>query len=233
MIKIRNFGKKQSMEITSLKDERLIYIDPRKKGFYDIVLGYSSYNENVQKFLKLARVAKSTPMCPFWKPIYDPSFDGHTIVFEKGKLVAVGHTFKWWRDMARNMSTVQGKRWSIGTSLSYTVFLVWVVNNLVEHGYSIDDAIHAVAVDSSNLGVYYNNLPQYPNPELAGICEVLGVYDLGGHFKLLTSPIGGFFEAGGAYIEDSNKFPLAHMEECYKLDSKSNLDTAWFILLDR
>lgn len=228
-----NFGNKQSKNITSLKDERLIYINPSKKGFYDKVLSFSSENEDIKKFLRTVQIAKRTPICPFWKPIYDPSFDGENIVFEKNKLVAVGHSFKWWKDMLNTIPAIQGKKWIIGSHLDYYVFLVWLINQLVDSGWALEKAVNAVVLDSKELGVYFDNFYNYPNPDLTGIFEICGVYDLAGHYKLLSSPICGYLEVSGAYIDDSFKFPLAHTENCYKLDNKCNLATAWYILLDK
>lgn len=233
MIKFSNLGKKQSENITSLNDERLIYINPSQKGFYDKVISFSSENEKIKKFLKTVQLAKSTNICPFWKPIYDPSFDGEKIIFQKNKPIAVGYSFKWWKDMANTIPTVQGRKWSIGTELQYHVFLVWLCNHLVDFGFTINEAIHAVVIDSQKLGLYFNNLYITPSPELTGIFEVYGVYDLGGHYKLLSSAKCSYLEVGGSFIEDSFKFPLAHIEECHNLDNTCNLDTGWYILLDR
>lgn len=230
MFGFENFGKKRNWKITSLKDERLIMVDPSRKDFFNNVLNYSSENEDIQAFVEAVKEVKAAKLSPFWKPIYDPSTDGENIIFAKGAQPLTNRSFSWWTVQAKHMPTVKGKRWSVGTKEQYIAFLVWLINELVKSNWTIVEAIEAVVLDSEELGIYYNSRGTELPIDETGTCMICGCGDLATRFKLLRCPDGGFYEVGGSHISNSYKHPLVHMAHCDFIASASNLDTAWLII---
>lgn len=227
-----NFGKKRSREITSLKDERLLLIDPSQNGFFDNVLNYSSNFEEIENFINSVYDVKKAHLPRFWKPIYDPSFDGENIFFLKDKSVAVGRSLIWWKNTAKKIPTVHGKKWSIGTDKQYIAFMVWLINKLVDYGWSVQTSIEAVVLDSIDLGIYCNSRSELISPDITGTFMICGCFDLGAHFKLLISTSGGYCRAGGAFSEHSYRFPLARIRHIDSTEGSSIFDTAWYVLND-
>ena len=156
--------------------------------------------------------------------MYDPTEAGdHMVVFQKGKRPAVGHSYNWWVETASKMSPVEGRQWHIATEYQYYAFLVWLINQLVKIGKSVEEALHQVVLDSKELGHYYDseNSTKGEDFEFTGSRCVCGLYDLANTFKILqysNSEAGGFWFAGGIYGCNGNFYPLASLLHFTNLD---------------
>ena len=114
------------------------------------------------------------------------------------------------------MPSVEGRQWHIATEYQYYAFLVWLINQLVKIGKSVEEALHQVVLDSKELGHYYDseNSTEGGDFEFTGSRCVCGLYDLANTFKILqysNSEAGGFWFAGGNYDDDGCNNPLADL----------------------
>lgn len=230
MFTAKNFGNERSLKITSIKDSRLLKIDPSRRGFFNNILSYSSEDERINNFIQSVKEVKAAEIPFFWKPFCDPTFNGKDIIFVKGMPAAVGHSFNWWTSKVSQMSPVDGRIWSIGTDQQYIAFLVWLINRLVHSGLDIDTAVNGVVIDSKNLGIYLNSVDQKFKLIGSGTRIICQCCDLATRIKILKSTNGGFYEASGAYVHNSYEYPLARIEHCNLVDHSSNLSTCWLIL---
>lgn len=191
--------------IETLADERLVKIDPQEKGFFDEVLNFNfngvvnfnfihvdSYThlgfwskvdkQKFRDFRSRVRRAKRARIKAFYKPIYDPSFQDDVMVFEKGRF-SPNYNYNKWRESVSKMKPVEGRRWSLGNENQYYAFLVWLVNQLVKKGKSIEEAMYRVVIDSDELGVYYRRSRM--RVTLTGEKEVCGIFDLASTRKVV------------------------------------------------
>lgn len=233
MIGFGEFGKQRTMEIKTLRDKRLLKVDPTATGFFDKVLGYISENEDIKAFIEAVKEVKESKLSPFWRPVLDPTFDGEDVIFKKGGKPAVGHSFNWWQEMAKKMATVEGKKWTLGTEYQYYAFLVWLINQLVKSGWRLKKAIEACVLDSKELGHYCNSENALHNFEVTGSREVCGICDLANTVKMLhcsNEKVVGFWLAGGNFNCDSYDFPLAGLVHFSNVDDGNNYSVGWLVL---
>lgn len=233
MIGFGEFGKQRTMEIKTLRDKRLLKVDPTATGFFDKVLGYISENEDIKAFIEAVKEVKESKLSPFWRPVLDPTFDGEDVIFKKGGKPAVGHSFNWWQEMAKKMATVEGKKWTLGTEYQYYAFLVWLINQLVKSGWRLKKAIEACVLDSKELGHYCNSENALHNFEVTGSCEVCGVCDLANTVKILrcsNEKVDCFWLAGGNYSDSSRNYPLAELSHDVNVNLVNNYSVPWLVL---
>ena len=114
------------------------------------------------------------------------------------------------------MSAVDCRHWHLATEYQYYAFLVWLINQLVKGGKSVDIAIKMVVLDSKELGHYYDseNSTEGEGFEYTGSRCVCGVYDFANTYKILScsnKEAGGFWLGGGDYNFNGNYYPLAYL----------------------
>ena len=236
MSELDNYGKKRGLGIVSMRDKRLVRINPTSKDFFDTIIEFDTKNAKLttgfdnarlEGFIRGVEEVKKTGVAPFLKPIYDPSLDGEEVVFEVNRFPAVGYPFNFWEQKVEEMPDVQGKKWNFGTTDQYYAFLVWLINSLKKKNWSDEKAIKAVVIDSRELGHFYNSKDALYDFEMTGCRKVCGVYDLGNTFKMLS---GGFWRAGGAYFSGSYFNPLADIGNRHSLDGDDYGSVPWFVL---
>lgn len=237
MIGFGNYTKKaETTTITSLTDNRLVKIDPQEPGFFDEVLNFKSTNEDINTFIEAVAEVKEASLEAFYRVMYDPTEAGdHMVVFQKGKRPAVGHSYNWWVETASKMSPVEGRQWHIATEYQYYAFLVWLINQLVKIGKSVEEALHQVVLDSKELGHYYDseNSAKGEDFEFTGSRCVCGLYDLANTFKILqcsNSEARGFWLGGGLYGNGSDYFPLAYLDHYSNVDNDRNHSVGMLVL---
>lgn len=239
MIGFGEFGKKRNKGILSLSDERLHLVDTTTENFYKNVLEFKSRNPNIKAFCKAIQEVQEAGVEPFYRPILDPSIENGKIIYEKGKEPAVGIKYVDWLKYVERMKSVEGKRWKIGSEYQYYAFLVELINQLVESGWKIKDAMNAVILDSKELGNYSDPKSSIKETrEKTGSREICGYYDLANTFKILTctnrSDIAWY--AGGAIGFFSDTYPLADLvylqyNEGYKdIFFAIDYGVAWLVL---
>ena len=217
MIGFGKYTKKaEPVTITSLTDNRLVQINPQEDGFFDAVINFKSTNSDINAFIEAISKVKAAMLEPFYKPIYDPSEDGNIIDYQKGKKPAVDHSYNWWVETASKMSAVDGRHWHLATEYQYYAFLVWLINQLVKDGKSVDVAIKMVVLDSKELGHYYDseNSTEGEDFEDTGSRCVCGVYDLANTYKILScsnKEAGAFWLGGSNFFNKGDYIPLTNL----------------------
>ncbi|MDD6244215.1 MAG: hypothetical protein PUB03_00955 [bacterium] len=226
MIGFGNYTKKaEATTITTLADNRLVKINPQEEGFFNEVLNFNSKNEAINMFIEAVAEVKEASLEAFYRVMYDPTEAGdHMVVFQKGNRPAVGHSYNWWVETVSKMSRVEGRQWHIATEYQYYAFLVWLINQLVKIGKSVEEALHQVVVNSKQLGHYYDseNSTEGKDFEFTGSRCVCGLYDLANTFKILqcsNSEVGGFWFAGGSYYFNGYDDPLAFLNHDTDVDN--------------
>ena len=230
MIGFGNYTKKaEATTIRALEDYRLVKINPQEDAFFDTVLNFKSTNDDINAFIEAISEVKDAKLVPFYKPIYDPSEDGDKIVYKKGNKPAIGHSYNWWVKKASEMPSVEGRQWQLATEYQYYAFLVWLINQLVKIGKSVEEALHQVVFDSKELGHYYDseNSTEGGDFEFTGSRGVCGFYDLANTFKILqcsNSEAGDFcfWFCGGNYYYYGNNYPLAYLSNRANVDGDCN-----------
>ena len=224
MIGFGEFSPKQAKAtITTLTDTRLVRIDPQEQGFFNAVRNFKSTNDAINTFIEAVDEVRAAKLAPFYKPIYDPSEDGKRVTYKKGKEPAVGHSYNWWVETASKMPAVEGRSWKLTTEYQYYAFLVWLINQLVKSGKSVEEAMNQVVLDSRELGHYYDseNSTEGGAFELTGSRCICGLYDLANTIKILecsNEEAGGFWLAGGSYDNNGNDYPLADLDHRTAVD---------------
>ena len=133
------------------------------------------------------------------------------------------------------MPSVEGRQWQLATEYQYYAFLVWLINQLVKIGKSVEEALHQVVLDSKELGHYYDseNSTEGGDFEFTGSRGVCGFYDLANTFKILqysNSEAGGVWFAGGDYDDYGRHYPLASLNLDTDIDHDDNLSVGMLVL---
>lgn len=220
MIGFGNYGKRQAEAtlIKALTDIRLVRIDPQEDGFFEDVLNLGSEDNAINAFIEAVAEVKAENLEAFYRPIYDPSeVSDHMVTYQNGKRPAVGHTYIWWVKTASKMPSVEGRQWKIATEYQYYAFLVWLINQLVKDGKSVELAVKMVVLDSKEIGHYRDseNSTEGADFENTGSRCVCGVYDLANTYKFLScsnEEAGGFWIGGGRYRTHGRYNPLACLD---------------------
>lgn len=222
MIGFGKFGKKHAdaMTITALTDPRLVAINPQEDGFFDAVIDFKSDSECINEFIEAIKEVKAEKLEFFYKPIYCPSEDGDKIVYKDGKKPAAFQSYNWWCQAVSKMPAVEGKQWKLATEYQYYTFLVWVINQLVKSGKSVEHAINHVVCDAKE---------KKHCEELVNSTEVIvGVKDLLlEKFLRCSSKAEGFWIGGGFACSFGLTDPLAELS--YLDDTQVDREIGWTV----
>lgn len=155
----------------------------------------------------------------FYRPVFDPSFDEEeNIVYEEGKRPAIGKSFKWWEEKAKEIGG------HIATRSEYIAFLGVLLKNLVEDGMPIPIAWSIICSDSSETeGSKQSKSPRHLIED-TGTGKLDCFYDLTNTYKLCKEDeyreTGGFLIAGGLLFGDKTNYPISALGKCYEVDYK-------------
>ena len=114
------------------------------------------------------------------------------------------------------MPAVEGRHWCVATEYQYYAFLVWLINQLINAGKTVEETLNQILIDSKELGHYYNSedSTKCSGPEPTGSRCICGIYDLVNVFKILACSnqgVGSFWRGSGYYFNDGNYYPLANL----------------------
>lgn len=201
--------------------DAFVLIEASKLSLNDSFMKHSPRTQN-EIFVKelLINTISHGPK-DFYISKFDPCFNSRNvgIRFKAGCKPAVGKSYKWWQDTAKKFAPERQSR--LGTKSEYILFLGVLIKKLVEEGWSIKAAWHAVCVDSRELGHYKNSKDAKQYFEWTGSREICGFFDLANTWKILDEDeySGGFWLASGDYIDFGDKIPIAnfeHEDNCFK-----------------
>ena len=164
----------EPLEILSLSDYRLVYIDTREEGFYDNVLNYVTENPLVIQFQKIASIVKELNLPPFFTTRFMPVIQESSRFKPKRRdeserdykmheklvsffRVAISKdaeknvtTYGNWEKLINKMPSLEKRNWHIGNEYQYCAFIVYLINSIAEM-YSISKSIEMVLLNSNEL----------------------------------------------------------------------------------
>ena len=187
-----------------------------------------------QKRVKAAIIeAKEINLENFRAPAVDPSFsqDGRNIVYEKGKMPAVGEDAKWWKETFKNF--MPEKNSMMGPQMYRDVFLGTIIKDLVEEeSYEVSAAWEAVCDRSEGLGHYYDSKDAKRVLEVTGSRKVGKWYDLGNTCKITENDTGksGFLFGGGNYMCYGSSYPLADVNKSFDAFRRNSRCVGWMVM---
>lgn len=148
MIGFDQYGKERKKVID---EDCLVTIDPSAEGFFDFILEFKTDNPLIQSFLDAVKEVSEANVGPFSVPTLYPTFDGGCIMFLSDNWYEHNMPFNWWVKMAKRLSEVDGRQWSIGTEYQYYSLLVFFIKETIKNNYdySLEYAIKLVL--DSNL----------------------------------------------------------------------------------
>lgn len=191
----------------------------------------TTLREKATKKLILAAITKGVKN--FYCARVAPSFadDGEGIRFEVGKMPALGKSYNWWQEAARNYDPANNSR--LGIRIEYGAFLGVLIKELMEEGLSMEEAWSWVCNDSSRLGHYKSSKNASDDFELTGSREICGICDLGNTYKLLAEEcpgnLEGFWVVGGRYCDVGTSYPIADIDYDLFPDEPCENSVGWVI----
>ena len=213
-----------------ISEGKVVLIEASKLSLDDEFMEHQPKNRREEEFKNLLSEVVKSGVKDFYRPVLDPSFndDESGICYEFGKKPAVGMSYNWWEEKAREFKSNS----RLGTRYEYVAFLGVFIKKLVESGWSISKSWKAVCTDSKELGHYWNSDNAKYAFEDTGSREVCGFYDLANTYKILAEDkeAGGFWLAGGFYNFDSSDDPLADLGRDYGRNNGNVHSVGWLVL---
>lgn len=213
-----------------LRNETFMLVEASKLSLNDSFMQYEPKTDEKREFKLLLEKAIKRGLKDFKRPKYDPSFCGDGICYESGKAPAVGKSYNWWNQVAKKFKPEYNSR--LGTKTEYVAFLGVLIKQLVESGWSVEEAWNAVCNDSKELGHYWNSENAKHDFEPTGCREICGFYDLANCYKILAEDeeAGGFWLAGGDYSDGSYDGPLADLDHNHGRNDDYYYSVGWLVL---
>ena len=209
-----------------------ILVEASKLSLDDEFMQYEPSSRREAKFKDLLCNVIRKGTKDFYRTICDPSFnkDRTSVIFEAGKIPAVGKSYNWWAKVALDFMPERGSR--LGTKSEYIAFLGVLIKKLIANGWSAKNAWNAVCSDSKELGHYWNSVDAKHDFEHTGSREICGFCDLVNTYKILAEDeeAGGFWFAGGSCFGFSYFNPLAGLFPDDYFYNVINNSVGWFVL---
>ena len=203
----------------------LLHYNPKSEDEYEAEGKYEAYGY-VTSFLTKLKIVTEVNIGSFKVPVCDPSLTANgKIQFVSGKEPLTGLSYNSYEKLAKenNLHIGDWQRWIL--------FMGTMCIRLVElEGWSLDDAIYAVAVDSSSLGNFKVSKDGERKKALTGSWKIAGKCDLGNLYKILKKDSLYHTLAGGVYYCSGNETPIAHYNDDDNYDILCYDSTPWFII---
>ncbi len=157
--------------------------------------------------------------------VNDPSIYNNELQFAPGFRPAVDFSYNQLEKLAKE----NGFR--LGTKDEYVIFLGWLINSLINEGWSETASWNAVCTDSKKLGHFFGSEDAKGYFDGTGSRKVAGKCDLGNTYKILAKDkeAGGFWLAGGSYFDYGRDNPLAHLELNNNYEDQNKFGVGWFV----
>lgn len=213
-----------------IPNDDFVIVEAESLSLNDEFMQYEPKSERERITKKLIAEVIEKKVKNFYRPKYDPSFADNAIQFVAGKKPAVGKSYNWWVEAAKNYCPSGNSR--LGTRLEYGAFLGVLIKKLVEEGKSVKRAWHAVCNDSKELGHYSNSQDAKHAFELTGSRLICGLYDLANTYKILAEDeeAGGFWVVGGYCCCFGYRYPLADLSHFTTRDFDRTASVGWLVL---
>ncbi len=194
---------------------------------YAKLMKHKPVNNTEEIFMDNLKKAISKSIKEFEVFVNDPSIDNNDkLQFIPNFIPAVGYSYNEWEELAKK----NGLR--LGTKDEYTLFSGWLINSLINEGWTVSDAWNSVCTDSRELGNYYNSEGNNCFIEDTGSRKVAGKCDLANVKKILAKDeeAGGYYLAGGCFRNYGNTSPLASIDLHHKYFFHYGESVGWFVL---
>lgn len=134
-----------------------VLIDAENLSLDDEFMKYEPKTKNESKAKELISEAICSGVKNFYQSKCVPSFAerNENIRFSPGKNPAVGETYTWWKEIAKEYYPKRNSR--LGTILQYSAFLGVLIKRLVQEGNSVEWSWHVVCNNSFELEEYWNH----------------------------------------------------------------------------
>lgn len=164
-------------------------------------------------------------------PAMDPSLDeNENLVYEAGKMPAVGHSAKFWAKKFKQFMPEKNSR--VGTVRERDALLGLLIKYLTEEEkWEVSEAWEAVCDDSRKLGHYWNSENAKHDFEPTGSRKVWLFYDWGNTFKIIAdNDLASVFSQGGGCCNiTGNYYPLEVVITIYDLVYGCNNGVGWMV----
>lgn len=204
-------------------------IEASKLKVTDDFMKYDDVFGKVKKIRDLLiNILNNTNVHDFYIQGIDPSMneDGTGIQYVAGKMPAVGHSTNWARKAALDYAPHMDSR--LGTDIEYILFCGFLIKELVENGFSVNEAWHEVCSDSAKIGNYFTGKGRRSMLPTGSI-KVAGFADLANTTKLLYSN-NKIFIASGAYCHKSYYGFVADISRVYDANRKDVTSVPWVVI---
>lgn len=219
------------MTATTINPDFLELIEASKLSLKDKFMQHVPRTWSEQALYKSIKSVIFDGIKDFYRPIIDPSLIYDKISYIKGTHPAVGKNYTWWKKNAKNLCPERNSR--LGTTKEYTAFLGVLIKKMVDDGWKVEEAWHAVCNDSYELGHYWSYAREnHCNFEPTGKREVCGFYDLANVRKILAGDkdTSGIFLASGCCNYRGDFFPIATLIRIDFTPSNLNSCVGWIVL---
>lgn len=190
----------------------VVYIEASKLLLTDEFMQYVPKTQAQQNLKDRLKMIIPEGLKDFYKPIYDPSFNRFDeITYVEGKTPAIGKTYSWWEQTAKQLLPEWGSR--LGTTEDYIAFLGVLIKTFYGNPDILFNPWEAFCDDSTASGHYWNSQDSKEDFEKTGSRMFLGFYDFANTFKILKSKDGnpGYSIASGSFVNEGNEYPIAHI----------------------
>ena len=201
-----------TFEVVQEVVEEVAFIEAEELSLNDRFMKHKPCTKAEERAKQLIAEAIKAGVKNFYRPIMDPSFVDDGISYIAGKKPAIGKSYNWWVDTAKNYNPSRNSR--LGTRLEYGAFLGVLIKKLVEEGMTVKWAWNAVCNDSKELGHYRDSENAKHEFETTGSRCICGFYDLANTCKILSEDgeSSGYWVAGGYYVLYGIDDPIADLE---------------------
>lgn len=214
------------------KDSMFALVKASRLSLKDEFMKHEPESDNQRALKKLLTEAIKNGLSDFWAPKLDPSFneDRTGLIFEAGKMPALGKSYDWWEIKAKEYLPERDSH--LGTLKEKIVFWGVFIKSLIASGWSVSNAWKAVCDDSRELGHYWNSENAKHDFEATGSREICGFCDLANTCKILAcdKEAGDFWLVGGGYDDDGDDNPLADMNRCANRGIDCGGSVGWIVL---
>ena len=213
-------------------ENAFVLLEASKLSLKDEFMQYEPTTNNQRKLKESLTEAIESGLSDFWASRLDPSFneDETGLVFEVDRKPAVGKSYNWWEEKARQYLPERGSH--LGTKSEYVAFLGVLIKKLIASGLRVSSAWNAVCDDSKELGHYWNSENAKHDFEVTGSRNICGFCDLANTYKILAwdKEAGGFWLAGGDYFDNSFNSPLSDLGRDTRQGNCDHGSVGWLVL---
>lgn len=211
IVKLENGTYKVVQKVTKV-NECFILIEAEMLSMHDEFMKYEPNTDRERELKALISEVIEKKVKNFYRPNCDPAFTSNGgICFEYGYKPAVGKSYYWWKNAAKEYKPERNSR--LGTRLEYVAFLGVLIKKLIDEGMTVEQAWNSVCNDSVELGHCWNSKNAQKEYETTGSRQYCGFYDLVNVNKVLSNDEddGTYWRAGATCHDYCSKSSISYL----------------------